>query len=702
MVINMGRYESGIDPYRPNQAVTMNPKLRRKTPPIRALFILICTSLLAFLPSSVAFAHANLVKSNPERGAALDKAPQTITLEFSEALDPQLSQVQLIDSHNQVIVKGPGAIDPANPTVMVLALPALPDDNYSAVWQTHSAADGHFANGSVSFSVGKSDPNVSLLPPENVTLPTEAVPALPDILLRWAGYLAAALMGGGIFFGALVWRPAYRASPQPDGSTDDSTAARLLKRQVIIGAGLLALITVLSAIYQAWSVYNLRLQPAFGPALQSVINFDSAWQLWLRIVILAVIVLLTSQLSAPGKSLWIEWPVVLPLVVVVMATFSLKSHSAATNNPLAIALDIIHLTAMSAWFGGLLPLFLALRRTTLPPSTMVPLFTRLALTCVSVLALTGLYNALVQVQTLDALISTSYGVTLLVKVGLFGLLVALGAVNFRILTPRFKKDEANAARHMRLTIRAELILGAFLLGAVGVLSGSSPAFEATQAKRQMGVIGEYGQDGVQMRLWLAPGITGNNEVAVDVSGLPAGGASSNVQVLLRFQLIGGNLGTTQAETKTSDQVRYLVHGSYFTLAGNWNVEAILRRPGQNDILHNFPVYIATDPNDTNATNPIPVTPDSLADGKALYQDHCVICHGASGKGDGPAGLALNPPPADLTYHTIPGVHSDGQLFYWISQGLPRTAMPAFTSIFSEVQRWDIVNFIRTLARPVQK
>ena len=69
----------------------------------------------------------------------------------------------------------------------------------------------------------------------------------------------------------------------------------------------------------------------------------------------------------------------------------------------------------------------------------------------------------------------------------------------------------------------------------------------------------------------------------------------------------------------------------------------------------------------------------------------------SGKGDGPVGITLNPRPADLTYHATPGVHTDGQLFEWIANGYPNSAMPAFKTYLSDTDRWNLVNYIRTLA-----
>jgi mono/diheme cytochrome c family protein len=100
---------------------------------------------------------------------------------------------------------------------------------------------------------------------------------------------------------------------------------------------------------------------------------------------------------------------------------------------------------------------------------------------------------------------------------------------------------------------------------------------------------------------------------------------------------------------------------------------------------------------TNIRNPNAPDERSLSAGRATYIQNCAICHGESGRGDGPAAAALNPPPADLRVHMAAG-HTDGQLFYWISYGFPNTAMPAWQNTLAENERWDVINYIRTYAQ----
>ncbi len=94
-------------------------------------------------------------------------------------------------------------------------------------------------------------------------------------------------------------------------------------------------------------------------------------------------------------------------------------------------------------------------------------------------------------------------------------------------------------------------------------------------------------------------------------------------------------------------------------------------------------------------NPIPPTEESLSRGRMIYQQHCQVCHGAQGRGDGPAAASLRPPPADLAYHVYQ--HPDGQFFAWFTQGIPGTAMPAYGATLSEEDRWHVLNYINTFA-----
>jgi mono/diheme cytochrome c family protein len=61
------------------------------------------------------------------------------------------------------------------------------------------------------------------------------------------------------------------------------------------------------------------------------------------------------------------------------------------------------------------------------------------------------------------------------------------------------------------------------------------------------------------------------------------------------------------------------------------------------------------------------------------------------------GVTLNPRPSNLRIHTVPGVHTDGQLFEWVANGFPNSPMPEFSETYSEEDRWNVINYIRTFA-----
>jgi putative copper resistance protein D len=87
---------------------------------------------------------------------------------------------------------------------------------------------------------------------------------------------------------------------------------------------------------------------------------------------------------------------------------------------------------------------------------------------------------------------------------------------------------------------------------------------------------------------------------------------------------------------------------------------------------------------------------AIAQGLHVYQAQCALCHGAAGHGDGPAGHALRPRPADLTGAHL-GHHTAGDLFWWLTHGIPGSAMPGFAAHLSETDRWEVITFLRALA-----
>jgi high-affinity iron transporter len=90
-------------------------------------------------------------------------------------------------------------------------------------------------------------------------------------------------------------------------------------------------------------------------------------------------------------------------------------------------------------------------------------------------------------------------------------------------------------------------------------------------------------------------------------------------------------------------------------------------------------------------------PDLRAAG-ADYAVRCAACHGAAGRGDGPAARGLEPPPADLTNAARMGGHSVFGLYNTITLGIKGTAMTGFAPL-SEAQRWALAFYVSTLATP---
>lgn len=96
------------------------------------------------------------------------------------------------------------------------------------------------------------------------------------------------------------------------------------------------------------------------------------------------------------------------------------------------------------------------------------------------------------------------------------------------------------------------------------------------------------------------------------------------------------------------------------------------------------------------SSPVEAAGDPMK-GKALYEKHCLVCHGPQGKGDGPAGRLLKPPPPDFT-SAASQKKSETELMLVVEDGKPGTAMGPWKSQLSTVELRDVMSYLMMLRK----
>ena len=141
--------------------------------------------------------------------------------------------------------------------------------------------------------------------------------------------------------------------------------------------------------------------------------------------------------------------------------------------------------------------------------------------------------------------------------------------------------------------------------------------------------------------------------------------------------------------------------SYDLIKINWN-SFMKIQPAFQPMYNPLPVPADSIPIDGPAyiiaegapANPVPVDQASIARGSELFHVICITCHGQQGKGDGPIASYFQYKPADLTGLAVRSL-SDGGIFMVITNGV-EGKMPSLNENLTVRERWDVVNYVRTL------
>ncbi|UWU80855.1 CopD family protein [Bradyrhizobium huanghuaihaiense] len=393
------------------------------------LFAALATLLLVAGFATGASAHAALVSVDPASGSILKTAPKAVELRFNETVTP--GAIRLIDGAGRA--RDDARIEAAGETISVVMPPDLPQGTAVVSYRVISQ-DGHPVAGSVIFSVGA---------PTATKPPAGADGGLSALiwLARIGLYLGLFVGVGGVFFARWVaWSMTGLSVPRVGLALGIPSAIVSLG---VLGLDLLGLPPAALVTVAPWKV---AFATSAGPAL-----------------LVAVASMLLAMMAL--RSAWYARAFAMIAFIGVGLSLAMTGHAAtAPPEMLTRPAIFLHGLGVAFWIGALAPLAALVSKPATAALPVVNRFSRMAVLAVGVLALTGLGLAIVQLERPSALIETSYGAILSIKLGLAVLLLAFAALNrFRLTSALARDEKAAPALRRSILLECAIALGIFAL-----------------------------------------------------------------------------------------------------------------------------------------------------------------------------------------------------------------------------------------------
>jgi len=448
----------------------------------RRILVALAAAAAALALPAAASAHAYLVKTVPAASVVLDSPPPNIQLTYDEAVEPRFAIISVTDAQGRQQTTAPVARSSANPDTLVVPLrPHLPEGWYLIYWRAISV-DGHPVSGAFTYAVG---PNPGPAPEFRVPR-VSATAVTPQLLIaRWVMFLSVMAAIGLLALRLLIARMLIRRVP---GTSLHAISAAFVVAAVV---GLIAI-----PVYLDFSTANDSLRSVFDlGALVPLFRVTAFGRAMVDLELCFALFCIAGWIA-----LWVDRPersvrsvaelsagcgagLAAAAVLLIPGT---AGHAAQTSpRGLTLGFDWLHLASASIWFGGLIGLLVlwrsvGARQRVAALSAVVPRFSNVALASVLLLSIAGVGEAIDHLPAVNALWETSFGVAILVKVGLLAGAAALASGNLLRSTPRLAaapdRPELGgpAAQLLRTLVSGEVTVIAAVIFAAAVLSSLAP------------------------------------------------------------------------------------------------------------------------------------------------------------------------------------------------------------------------------------
>lgn len=564
---------------------TFTPLGRRLSGRLMAICVLAAAlaATLLVVTAGPATAHAAVRSTTPFDGAhiAIEDVPSQVTIEFNEDVVAPPGAIRVFDEDGaRVDVDGP--VEGLGSAVVGRALGDVQDGGFVVTWSVVST-DGHPIHGAFVFSVGDGAAPSGALVSQVFGGASGAIgPA--QTATTWVTYVGVLLAAGAVLTARALRRPA---------TGSEETWIR--------SAALMAVVaSVVTVPLQAAAASNDGLQALVAPTqLLDVLVGSVGVAVVVRVLGLAAVVSGRGPLRLLGS-------------LVALGSFLVDGHT-RTVEPMAVVVgaDAAHLIAGAVWFGGLVLLLQRVRGRRLADdpvggAALVRDWSRVAGFAVATVVVAGSALSWATVRSLDAL-STGYGITLLVKIALALLVIALGIYNhFRVVpaveravvpvpaggataghgaaiatgddTPRGPIATASTEagwQRLGTTVRLEVGLLVTILAVTGWLQSQRPAAE------ELGIGGallasEQLTDEWTLDVVVDPNVAGVNTIhlyLLDETGRTVSGVEG-----IRLEISNDDLdiGPIEREAVVAGPGHWTLTGRELALPGTWDIRAVVR------------------------------------------------------------------------------------------------------------------------------
>ena len=549
-----------------------------------------------------ASAHATLESTTPAENSVVANAPSQVTLTFDEGVGISADSVRVFDPNGARVDDGTTTATSNPATIEISLRSGLGNGTYTVAWHVISA-DSHPVEGAYVFSIGAA--GSTKVDQATINVKSSTAVGLFYGALRWLGYLGYALLFGGFAFLAYCW---------PKGAAD-----RRAFRLLAIGwtASLAAALGVL--IVQGAYASELPLGSALDTSVISgTLDTRFGQSVLARLLLLAVAApLLAATLGAlpdatrRGRAYYLAG--IGTFGVLGAATWAAADHASTGEQvPIAVFSDLVHLTSMGLWLGGLLMLGLVVCRPVdregdhAEEVVAVQSFSRLALCCIGALVASGVYQAWRNVGSWAALSGTPYGRLVVLKIGGLCIVIGLGWMardwirrtvrhSGRVAVAEAQRmDGPGLLGRLRRSVALEAGVALVVLVFSSILVESQPGRTAEAAQTgptQATVAFHTGTVSGTLTVYVGPGTEGPNQAHLylnDSKGLPYDAA----QLTMAFSLPSENLAALNATVVHDGPGHYIDQPLDLTFPGTWTLSVTIRSDDFDETTVAVPVKIS--------------------------------------------------------------------------------------------------------------